>query len=258
MEACFDIAENIGLFDVQTGFGGAEPGNSMVASEAELIAEMARLGIGRALVREVPDTLLVDVPHSNEKLYAAHERWTALVPCPIVLPNTGADLDSEAAQLDAAIQAGAGAVTIRPEHDHWSLAPWACEPLFRALEERRMPVLCMHDKVTFDELAGLAERYPRIPFILAGIGYRTQRIVLPLLDAFPNVYLSLGSNMTIHLGVEQLVATVGPERLLFGTGFPQVEAMCGITLLMYAEISSDAKALIGAGNLIRLLAAIRR
>lgn len=71
----------------------------MVASEADLSAEMARLGIGRALAREVPDTLLVDVPRSTEKLYAAHARRSALVPCPLVLPNTGADLAGEVKAL---------------------------------------------------------------------------------------------------------------------------------------------------------------
>ena len=116
----------------------------------------------------------------------------------------------------------------------------------------------MNDKVSFENLASVAERYPRIPFILAGIGYRTQRIILPLMETFSNIYLSLGSNMCVHQGIEQLVDKTGPERLLFGTGFPKIEAMCGVTLLMYAGIPDDAKALIGAGNLAHLVNEIRR
>jgi hypothetical protein len=95
---------DIELFDAQTGFGGAEPGNTMVASAEELVAEMARLDIARALVREVPDTLINDVPRSNEKLYETHGRHASLVPCPIVVPATGYDLPAEEAQLESALQ----------------------------------------------------------------------------------------------------------------------------------------------------------
>ncbi len=249
---------DIELYDVQTGFGGAEPGNSMVASMDGLLAEMARLSIARALVREAPDTLINDVPRSNEKLFEAHARHASLLPCPIAVPSTGGDLPEETEQIDAAIRAGSGAVTIRPVQDHWSLAAWCCDRLFKVLEERRMPVLCMLDKIPLEALADLAGRYPGIPFILAGIGYRTQRIILPLLAAFRNVYLSLGSNMSVHRGVEQLVERIGPNRLLFGTGFPQIEAMCAVTLLMYAAVSPEDKALIGADNLARLISEIHR
>ncbi|MFO7973263.1 MAG: amidohydrolase family protein [Candidatus Hydrogenedentota bacterium] len=249
---------DIELFDVQTGFGGAEPGNTMVASAEDLLAEMARLDIARALVREVPDTLVNDVPRSNEKLYEAHARHSSLVPCPLVVPATGYDLPPEKAQIDAALDAGAGAVAIRPAQDHWSLEPWCCDRLFQTIEERRTPVFCLNDKIPLEALAGLARRYPEIPFILAGIGYRTQRIILPMMETFPNIYLSVGSNMSVHQGLDQLVAKIGAPRMLFGTGFPQIEAMCGVTLLMYAGIPDEAKTLIGAGNLARLINQIRR
>jgi hypothetical protein len=249
---------NIELFDVQTGFGGAEPGNTMVASADDLVAEMARLDIRRALVREVPDTLINDLPRSNEKLYEAHARHSSLVPCPIVVPATGYDLPGEEAQIDAALESGAGAVAIRPGQDHWSLEPWCCNRLFKAIEERRVPVFCMNEKVSFETLGDLAKRYSHIPFILAGIGYRTQRIILPMMETFSNIYLSMGSNMCVHQGIEQLVDKIGAKRLLFGTGFPKIEAMCGVTLLMYAGIAEEAKALIGAANLARLINEIRR
>ena len=57
---------------------------------------------------------------------------------------------------------------------------------------------------------------------------------------------------------DRFVATVGAERLLFGTGFPEAESMSAVTQLMYAEISDEQKRLIGAGNLKRVISEIRR
>ena len=116
-----------------------------------------------------------------------------------------------------------------------------------------MPAFCLADRIGIEEVAQVAGRHPALPIILAGIQYRTHRVLLPLLNNFSNVYVSIGSNYTVHKGVETLVDAVGPERLLFGTGFPQVEPMTGVTVLMYAALSDDARQLIGAGNMERLM-----
>ena len=88
------------------------------------------------------------------------------------------------------------------------------------------------------------------------MGYRSQRILLPLLTSFPNVQLSTGSNYCVHRGIEQLVGSVGPQRLLFGSGFPEVDPMMAISQLVYADISDEARRLIGSGNLERLIGGI--
>src|SRR5690606_10518734 len=74
------------LIDVQAGFGGLAPGEKQVVSAAELVGELQRHGIARALVRIVPDTLDFDVERSNESLYQACAEFPELIPCPIVLP----------------------------------------------------------------------------------------------------------------------------------------------------------------------------
>ena len=82
--------------------------------------------------------------------------------------------------------------------------------------------------------------------------------MLPLLATFHNVYLSIGSNYTVHKGIEQFVEKVGAGRLLFGTGYPDVEPMMAVALLMYADIPEDARQHIGAGNFERLIGGIQR
>lgn len=241
------------LFDAQTGFGGATPGQPDLVSAADLLAEMRRVEIGRALVRITPENLDSDVPASNAALLAACADEPALIPCPIVAPATGGDFAPEEEQVASLIAHGARAVWIRPEHDHWLLASWQSGPLFSALEHRRVPVVCLQRMVKLPELAELAGRYPGLPLLYAELGYREQRTYLPLLEHFANVHLILGAPYSVHRGIEQLVARVGASHLLFGSGFPAAEPMAAIAQLMYAEISEADKRRIGAGNLEALV-----
>lgn len=246
----------ISLFDVQTGFGCA-PGQAPITAD-DLRAEMRRLQIDRALACITPENMEFDVPLANEMLFTACAADPALVPCPIVMPNSGQDYLPEQEQVEEAMRHGAGAVFIRPAADYWILAEWVCDRLFTLLEAHRMPVLCLERMVSLEQVSGLAQRYPRLPFIMAESGYRQQRILLPLLENFPNVYLSTGNNYIVYKGIEQLVERGLTERLLFGTGFPVSDPMGGITQLMYAEISEEQRQLIGAGNMERLMGGIVR
>jgi predicted TIM-barrel fold metal-dependent hydrolase len=248
----------IPLFDVQCGFGSAAPGSRETITAEALVAEMDRLGIERALARTLPTAMAFDVPLANDRLFADCVRHPRLVPCPIAAPAAGRSDAPEAEQVALLCAHGAGAVVIRPRTDGWSTAPWGSDPLFAALEARRLPVLCPGEEVTLDEVAALAPRYPALPLIVTGANYRTHGIVLPLLMAFSNVYLSLGSNYIVHRGIEDCVRAVGAGRLLFGTGFPDVDMGGHVTHLLYAELSLADLAAIGAGNLDRLIGEVVR
>lgn len=249
----------IRLFDMQCGFGGNRRGERAAPSADECRGMLQRLELDGALVRTTPDELEHDARDANERLFAACRGAAAdLVPCPIAIPNGGDDMGEEQAQVAALVARGAGAAQLRPPIDVWDTAEWCCGRLLRALEERRLPAYCLQRMVTIREVADLAGRHPALPVILAETDYRCQRTLVPLLEAFHNVYLSIGSNYTVHRGLEQLVARVGARRLLFGTGFPEVEPMMAVTCLMYAQVSDEEKALIGSGNARRLLAEVQR
>jgi len=248
----------IPLFDVQTGFGGAKTGQPVPLPPEELLDEMERLSIDRALVRTVPDELERDWPAANAMLFDACESQPAWTPCPVVVPATADDYPPEEQQVAEHIARGAGAAWIRVAKDFWNLCDWVCGPLLRALEARRLPVFCLERDVTVEQVADLAARCPDLPILFAGVDYREQRTLLPLLRSFPNVHLSLGNNYTMHGGIEQFVAKVGADQLLFGTGFPDAEPMGAVTQLTYADVSDADKAKIGSGNVERLLEGIVR
>jgi len=246
------------LFDACAGFGGAEPGKPEVVSAAALAEEMARLSIGRALVRIAPTGLDSDVIASNEALRAACAEFDGFVACPIVLPDGGGDVPGAGEQVAALLAAGAGAVCVRPARDRWIVRDWVCGRLFDALSVCRVPVFCDQAELPVGGLAELAGRWPDVPFLFKPDGFRHLRVLGPLLKTFPGVHLIVGGRFTVHRGIESLVGRLGPERMLFGSDFPTSEPMAAITQLMYADIADADRELIGSGNLRRLIGGIRR
>jgi Amidohydrolase len=248
----------IKLFDAQAGFGGGRRGQPWVPTAEELLGIMERLSVGRALVRTEFDEMDGAPIYSNQLLYETCARHKSLVPCPTALPSGHGDVPSEQEQVDELLARGAGAATLRPDRDGWSTAEWCAGKLLCLLEERRIPVLCRHSELGVDAVASLAGRHPQLPIVMFQLGYRTQRMVVPLMEAFPNVYLAVGSPWSVHLGLESMCARIGAERLLFGSGFPYAEPMATVTMLTYSELDEAGKQLIGSGNLDRLIGGTMR
>jgi hypothetical protein len=249
----------IPLFDVQCGFGGLKAGSREVFSASALLAEMDRLQIEKALVRLAPEEMDKDVAASNQFLYdaCAAERGR-LTACPVLVPAAGGDVEDEPTQVQQALAHGAGAVVLRPTLDAWSLEEWSGGKLLAALEARAVPTILLQRLVPLAEVGRVARAHTRLPIILAETDYVSHRMICGLLETVPNVHLSLGSNYTVHCGIEHLVGLVGAGRLLFGTGLPHVEPMMAVTQLLYAAIPEEEKRLIAWDNLHRLIGGIQQ
>ena len=248
----------IDLFDAQAAILTDTPGVREEVTAGELLASMKRFDISRALVRTEPTASELDVPRTNARLYEACADHPELAPCPAVIPNTAGDLADEQQQIAEAIDHGAGSVCIRPAHDHWLIADWLSDRLFEAMTARCMPVYVAAPAVGFAEVADLASRYEELPILLAEVGYRDQRILVPLLERFGNIHLITGWNYRVQGGIEQLARRAGADQVLFGGGFPNGEPMTSITQLTYADLPEGDLRKIGSGNFERLMEGIRR
>lgn len=245
------------LIDCHVGMRLPNAGDQ-VAPGGAVAAEMARLQIEGALVRPYPDRDTFDVPAANAHLFEVCRQVPSLTPCPIAIPNSAKDLQPEPDMVADFIARGARCVLIRPTQDYWLPVPWVADRLFLALQDRRMPVLCLESAVGLEKVAELAQRYPQLRLILAGVGYRSLRNLVGLLESFPNIHLCIGGAFSLHCGLEFLVKHLGAKRLIFGTGFPETDAMAAVTMLMYSGLSDADRELIGHGNIEALFQEVRQ
>ena len=247
----------IELIDVQVGFGGTIPGQTTAIERDDLLQFCHKYNLGSALVRMEPVELDTDVAFSNDLLFSSCSDTLELIPCPTVFPNSGGDYLSEVEQIDRAIVQGAAAVTIRPAIDYWAVAPWVSDPLLRALVDRNMPIWISPRTGSLLEIAEIARTVPETPVILAQVGYRDQRVLLPMLKSYKNIHLSIGNNYCLHQGLEQVVRDTGCAQLLFGSGFPESEPMAAVMMLINSDLSTEEKQRIGNGNFQLLREGIR-
>lgn len=242
------------LFDAQTSILGVKKGEKKFISSKELIEEMDFCKVEKAIAKIFPDDLEFDFQFTNQKLFAACDKSGGrLIPCPIVVPNSAKDIDDEDLQIDRLIKTNAPAVRIRPDVDKWEILSLISDNLFNVMADRKMPLMVSPVTAPLREIAKLAVRFPKMPIITHNVGYNSMRTLMPLLSAFKNTYLSIGSNFSIHFGIEHLVKHVGVNKLIFGTNSPATEMMSAITQLTYAKISDEEKQFIGAGNIEALI-----
>jgi len=128
-----------------------------------------------------------------------------------------------------------------------------------ALHERRMPLILWHIEAGWTAIRMICETYPELPVIVEG---RPQKILYhnrffyPLLEQCGNLFLEL-HNFNVYLGIEDIVAKFGAERLIFGSCLPFNDPNTSQMMVTAARIDEGAKRRISRGNLSRLLEEVR-
>jgi predicted TIM-barrel fold metal-dependent hydrolase len=252
------------LFDACCYFGRYPTERLAFNSVQGLLSEMDRLGIERALVchtlawQNAPEV-------GNARLMAEIADQPRLEPCWVVLPNEANRNYPRADDFcEHMLSLGVRAVRLCPRDQVFPLVDWMAGNLLAALSERHFLVLLDVDQVVlptglFDvdpagwrSIAWLCKTYPGLSVLLTRIGYRSLRILLPLMQTCPNLFLDL-SYFATHQGVEEIISQFGPGRLVFGTSQPLVDPGGALTRLAYAGITSEQRELIAHRNLERLL-----
>jgi predicted TIM-barrel fold metal-dependent hydrolase len=118
--------------------------------------------------------------------------------------------------------------------------------LYRFAAERDMLVL--NHSWTNDEIARIAGEFLSVDFICGHYGPARDAV----LRDFPNVYTSIW-NLAAMGFLERGVGAVGPEKFLFGSDAFMNPISVGIGLVVYADISDDAKRMILGLTQARLL-----
>jgi uncharacterized protein len=228
----------------------------IVPDASDLVTEMERLGIDRALVRH--RACIDSTPEAgNALLMEEIAPYPALVPAWHVTPDGIEGEWDPAAAVEALVAQGVRAAwTLTQGRDSapFLLEPWCAGALLSTLEAHRVPLLVSYPDVHPNTLHAVLEAFPSLPIILVAVPrHGRNQPLYRLMALHRTLHLSLSPIYSVHEGIEDLCRQFGPERLLFGSGYPVCEGGAAVAALSYAEVSGAARRAIGGDNLQRLL-----
>ncbi len=244
------------FFDANCRLGTPMNGDMVYAADiAALLAEMDRVGVARALVSDVNAGHAGPV-FSNPTLAAKLKDDASGRLCGVwhILPECCHELPEGDAFFAAMRESRIRAVKIMPAVHRWPVRRAAIGRQFDALAERRVPVILHIGEVGgWDKVYDIVERFPNNIYILSHTElWGCDRHLRPLLESCPGVHMET-CEYWVADGLADLVAAYGAERFLFGSGYPLWNHGQQMLAIRHADISDDAKQLIAAGNLERLL-----
>ena len=107
-----------------------------------------------------------------------------------------------------------------------------------------------------DVVQQVAERYPRVRFLLGHSCHGAWDAAVALARSFPNVFLELTAVFDDRGVIEKLALEVGSDRMLFGTDLPWFDPHHAVGVLMNADITDQDRHNICHANAEKLLVPI--
>ena len=159
----------------------------------DLLTEMERLGIEKALVRHRA-CLEADPEIGNEILFKEISEHANLVPAWYVTTNGYEGSWDPVEVVDRMLDLKISAVwtTLGGRDAKLFLEPWTAGKLLAALESHRIPFLISYGDVPFDSLDRVLEAYPDLPVILIDqFRFGRDPVVYSLMERHENLNLSI-------------------------------------------------------------------
>ena len=225
----------------------------------DLEAQMQRLGITRALVRhracieaapELGNAALLDETRGHGNLLPV---WY------VTIDGIEGDFDPRRMVTTLLARGARTAWATTGDRDvAMPLNPWLAGEMLGALEEHRVPLLLLYPQHSPDTLHEAMAAFPQLPFILCQVP-RVGRhpVFMALMKRHANAYLCANAMFAVHRGIEGLCRCVGENRILFGSGYPQIEGGASLAAVTYADVPPDVKEAIAWRNADRLLKEVR-
>ena len=253
-----DFRPEVPAFDANAALGRRHDRRVSKDSAAELLAEMDRAGVQRALVY-APHAAAYDSTEGNAGLLEAIGDETRLVPQFVCNPAFD-DFEATKAQIEAA---DVRAVRMLPMLHHYPFRPWVVGEWLTWLAARRIPLwLPMSYETNWLDGDGAeldahavyetVGEFPDLAVVLSEVHYRQASWAPPLLRSLPNLSIEV-SRYVIVDGIARLLDDIGPRRILFGSRYPEQAIAPQLYHLHRIGLNeTDLRATCG-GNLARLL-----
>jgi len=225
------------------------PAPEREAALTELFQNEDAAGIEYAVVMPSPTP-----KPDNRALYetAGHQRRAIL--CCQVNPNEGAAALQEIKQ--AATEWGMRVLKIMPAIYQVHLTGKVAQTLMTTARDHGLVVNIHSGSEISHPLAigALCRRFPDVTVLMDHMGYREW--VGDAIEAArdnPNLYLGTTIASFEPTTVERAVRELGPERVIYGSNWPNLYSDLAVEAIRRQKLGSEAEALIFGGNLSRIL-----
>ena len=171
-----------------------------------------------------------------------------------LLPSCAGEL-APPGELPAAMkQNGVAALTLNPQANRYLPVASAIGDYLAEAQERAIPVLFNTGKgLTLEQVSDLMSDFRDLTAILTHANcWPNDRLLLPFLDAYPNLYLDMTYIQTAAW-LPDIVGKYSARRILFGSGFPECYPGAHMMVIKHAMLCDDDKVMIAGGNLRRIL-----
>ncbi len=252
-----DFRSDVPVFDANVALGRRHDRRVPGATPDELLAEMDRFGIERALVY-CQHAVSFDAVEGNRMLLemvGSHRE--RLIPQFVFNPAYD--------ELDAFVEgvegAGVGSVRMAPIQHRYPLRSWVAGDFIawaaglerpRELPQQPTPVWISAFDVDPSQLADMLETVPALTVVLCEPHYTHFPWIIPLLRARPNLHVEI-SRAVIGDAIPRLIEAAGYSRVLNGSWWPEGPIAAQLYALHRCGLDEEQLAAICAGNLDGLL-----
>ena len=222
------------------------------ATVDELLREMDRAGVERAVVSTVDEFIAVSNREGNDEvLRAIRAHPDRLKGLSAVNPWFR---EKGVSELSRCLEAGLSGLKLNSHLQGFVLSDPLVHPLVETCRSFGVPLYAHTGTPVVAEpfqLAELARAFPDVPMVLGHMGYTDFWYdAVPAALQSQNIYLetSLIDIMNIRTAIEK----VGPDRILFGSDFPESDLSLEVEKMSMVEMTAEARARIMGENAARL------
>jgi len=142
---------------------------------------------------------------------------------------------------------------LHPEMCGESLASGATREALNAYRRYTKPLLVhVKDEVAVRQLEDLAREFSTLKIVASGAGYEDWQACMWAAKRTVNIYLEPFSGGTHRGKLETILATIGPNRVLFASAYPDHNPGAALGLLVDAKLSDAEKQGVLTTNAVRL------
>lgn len=222
------------------------------STAAELLRSMDRLSVRLAILAGDPITLAEGAGAGMSALRrACEESEGRLRYLGVFDPRSSAECLSALKQ--AVAWPGFAGLKLHPSFHRTSADDPGYEPAWEFAAEHDLPILAHTWSVsdynpaqryaTPERLEAYVRRFPRVRLILGHAGGRGsgRGEAVRMANAYANVFLDFAGDVYCCRLIETLAESVPPEKILYGSDFPWMDAGTQLTRVLLADVDDEVK-----------------